>query len=123
MHRILAQFKERDTRDELGLGSLRDAIADLLFPGTSTIQTRLRLRAGPCDWYGGPWETRLSLVADPIGTPGPAQRRPGPPRHATQANAQVPMNLQEDGAGARKAHFSAGRTLAMWRLPCGQDLR
>ena len=42
MHRILAQFKERDTRDELGLGSLRDAIADLLFPGTSTIQTRLR---------------------------------------------------------------------------------
>jgi hypothetical protein len=42
MHRILAQFKESDTRDELGLGSLRDALSDLLFPGTSTIQTRLR---------------------------------------------------------------------------------
>lgn len=42
MHRILAQFKERDTRDELGLGALRDGLADLLFPGTSTIQTRLR---------------------------------------------------------------------------------
>ncbi len=42
MHRILAQFKESDTRDELGLGALRDALADLLFPGTSTIQTRLR---------------------------------------------------------------------------------
>lgn len=40
--RILALFKERDTRDELGLGPIRDAIADTLFPGTSTIHTRLR---------------------------------------------------------------------------------
>ena len=36
------RFKETDTRDELGLGSIRDAFADLLFPGTSTIQTRAR---------------------------------------------------------------------------------
>ena len=42
MQRILALFKERDTRDELGVGSIRDLIADGLFPGTSTIQTRLR---------------------------------------------------------------------------------
>src|SRR5210317_725024 len=41
-HRILTLFKERDTRDELGLGSIRDAISDTLFPGTSTIHTRLR---------------------------------------------------------------------------------
>ncbi len=40
--RILALFSERDTRDELGLGSIRDTISDALFPGTSTIQTRLR---------------------------------------------------------------------------------
>ena len=40
--RILALFKERDNRDELGLGPIRDAIAEILFPGTSTIQTRLR---------------------------------------------------------------------------------
>ncbi len=40
--RVLALFKETDTRDELGLGAIRDAIADQLFPGTSTIQTRLR---------------------------------------------------------------------------------
>lgn len=39
--RILALFRERDSRDELGIGSLRDALADQLFPGTSTIQTRL----------------------------------------------------------------------------------
>ena len=42
MERILAMFEERDTRDELGLGAIRDSFSDLLFPGTSTIQTRLR---------------------------------------------------------------------------------
>lgn len=40
--RILDLFSERETRDELGLGAIRDSIADHLFPGTSTIQTRLR---------------------------------------------------------------------------------
>lgn len=34
-------FRERETRDELGLGTIRDAISDLLFPGVSTIQTRI----------------------------------------------------------------------------------
>jgi hypothetical protein len=38
----IEQFKESDTRDELGLGPLRDGFADLFFPGTSTIQTRAR---------------------------------------------------------------------------------
>lgn len=36
------RFKETETRDELGLGSIRDAFADLFFPGTSVIQTRAR---------------------------------------------------------------------------------
>jgi len=40
--RLMALFRERSTRDELGLGAVRDNIADILFPGTSTIQTRLR---------------------------------------------------------------------------------
>ncbi len=40
--RMLSFFKEREARDELGIGGVRDAIADQLFPGTSTIQTRLR---------------------------------------------------------------------------------
>ncbi len=39
---IIDNFKEHDTRDELGIGSVRDGFADLLFPGTSTIQTRAR---------------------------------------------------------------------------------
>lgn len=40
--RILSLFHERDSRDELGLGGIRDSFADQFFPGTSTIQTRLR---------------------------------------------------------------------------------
>ena len=39
---LLACFTERESLDELGIGGIRDAIADRLFPGTSTIQTRLR---------------------------------------------------------------------------------
>lgn len=35
-------FRERDTRDELGLATIRDAFADRLFPGTTTLQTRVR---------------------------------------------------------------------------------
>lgn len=42
MNRILALFRAQETRDELGVGVIRDLIADELFPGTSTIQTRLR---------------------------------------------------------------------------------
>lgn len=39
---VIDLFREEDTRDELGLGVIRDAFADLFFPGTSTIQTRAR---------------------------------------------------------------------------------
>jgi hypothetical protein len=35
-------FRDRDTVDELGLGSVRDAFSDLLFPGTSVLHTRAR---------------------------------------------------------------------------------
>ncbi|MFP3941374.1 MAG: DUF6361 family protein [Thermoanaerobaculia bacterium] len=37
---VIDLFRERETVDELGIGSVRDAFSDLLFPGTSTIQTR-----------------------------------------------------------------------------------
>lgn len=39
---VIELFGEKTTRDELGIGSIRDAFADLLFPGTSTIQTRAK---------------------------------------------------------------------------------
>jgi hypothetical protein len=39
---ILKLFALRDTRDELGIGTVRDAFANFFFPGTTTIQTRAR---------------------------------------------------------------------------------
>ena len=39
---VIDLFRNEDTRDELGLGVIRDAFADRMFPGTSTIQTRVR---------------------------------------------------------------------------------
>jgi hypothetical protein len=39
---LASTLSDRETRDELGIGSIRDAIADRLFPGTSTIQSRAR---------------------------------------------------------------------------------
>ena len=35
-------LQQKESRDELGIGSIRDAIADQLFPGTSTLHTRAR---------------------------------------------------------------------------------
>jgi hypothetical protein len=46
---VVDLFREHDTRDELGIGSVRDAFADMLFPGTSTIMTRALLPACPVD--------------------------------------------------------------------------
>src|SRR5690606_25490693 len=40
--RLLASLQEKEARDEFGIGAIRDAISDQLFPGVSTIQTRLR---------------------------------------------------------------------------------
>ncbi|WP_374947489.1 DUF6361 family protein, partial [Agreia sp.] len=42
MLEVVDLFKEEGTIDELGIGSIRDAFADALFPGTSVLQTRLR---------------------------------------------------------------------------------
>jgi hypothetical protein len=39
---VLALLKEKGTLDELGIGQIRDAYSDLLFPGFSTIQTTAR---------------------------------------------------------------------------------
>lgn len=39
---VIDLFREKGTVDELGLGTIRDAIADRLFPGTSTVMSRAR---------------------------------------------------------------------------------
>lgn len=39
---VINLFRDRDTVDELGIGTIRDAFAELLLPGTSIIHTRAR---------------------------------------------------------------------------------
>ena len=39
---LVLALSEPRTLDELGIGAIRDTISDVLFPGTSTIQTRVR---------------------------------------------------------------------------------
>ena len=62
---LVSALNEPGTLDELGIGTIRDTIADTLFPGTSTIQTRARYflfvpwilqmaeDGSPCDVKGG----------------------------------------------------------------------
>jgi len=40
MMEILHLFREQEIREELGVGTVRDAFSDILFPGTSTLHTR-----------------------------------------------------------------------------------
>src|SRR6185369_8689539 len=49
MLEVVDLFREKGTVDELGLGVVRDAFADKLFPGTSTLHSRARY------WLFVPW--------------------------------------------------------------------
>ena len=59
---IIAMFSQQESRDELGLGRIRDALSDTLFPGTSVLLTRARYllfvpwlyREGARRGYNGP---------------------------------------------------------------------
>ena len=59
---IVAMFSQAESRDELGLGGIRDALSDTLFPGTSVLLTRARyflfvpwlFREGERRGYHGP---------------------------------------------------------------------
>jgi hypothetical protein len=46
---VVDLFREHGTVDELGLGTIRDAMADILFPGTSNLMTRT------CYYLFVPW--------------------------------------------------------------------
>ena len=54
-------FREKGTRDELGIGLIRDALANLLFPGTSTVQTRARYFLFIPWMYGDLENRRISI--------------------------------------------------------------
>jgi hypothetical protein len=42
MQDLLGIFRDTESRDELGIGQIRDAFSDTLFPGTSVLHTRAR---------------------------------------------------------------------------------
>lgn len=42
MREMFAALDDKETIDSLGVGTIRDTISDLLFPGISTVQTRAR---------------------------------------------------------------------------------
>lgn len=72
--RLLSFFEEREARDELGIGGVRDSIADQLFPGTSTIQTRLRY-VFFIPWLLDHLETRATSAASFPGAAREAENR------------------------------------------------
>lgn len=56
-------LQQKESRDELGVGSVRDALADLLFPGTSTLHTRARYHLFV------PWAYQAALARRGSGIP------------------------------------------------------
>tara|TARA_R110002124_G_scaffold159631_2_gene326894 strand:+ start:876 stop:2042 length:1167 start_codon:yes stop_codon:yes gene_type:complete len=94
---LIDLFKQPEARDELGLGTVRDGLADILFPGTSTIQTRLRYMLFI------PWIYRE------------AQQRKGSQAERTefarQLEFQVSEALQKGGETTGVIGIEAGRNL------------
>ena len=65
---LVSALNEPGTLDELGIGTLRDTIADTLFPGTSTIQTRARY------FLFIPWILQMVEEGSPRGAEDRARR-------------------------------------------------
>ena len=42
MLEVVRLFQDKDSVDELGIGSVRDAFSNYFFPGTSVLHTRVR---------------------------------------------------------------------------------
>ncbi len=101
LRKVLALLKQKEARDELGIGAVRDSLADHLFPGTSTIQTRLRY------FLIVPWVYRH---LEDTGVPA---ARFGADGRTLECDLIAPLLANEDNAGV----FGriSGRTLE--RLP------
>ena len=87
MRELAAMFTQRDSRDELGIGQLRDGISDALFPGTSTLHTRARylLFVPWCFQYAAQSKSRVKS----------GKRQPD----ATELDLIGPLRNSSDAAG------------------------
>ena len=99
---LVSALNEPGTLDELGIGTIRDTIADKLFPGTSTIQTRARY------FLFIPWI--LQMVED--GSPSGAESRAGQLQNQLRDALVMALDLNEPGVIGREA----GRNLQRWPL-------
>jgi hypothetical protein len=86
---LIALFTQTEGRDELGVGQIRDALSDLLFPGTSTLQTRARY------FLFVPW---CYTEGSAKGTTGAENQRRGEAQERRLVQALRDANL-EDAAG------------------------
>lgn len=70
MREVVALFREEGAIDEMGMGRIRDSLADLMFPGTSMLWTRARYLLFV------PWIFQLLEAGQPRGSGGmaPEQR-------------------------------------------------
>jgi len=66
---IIDLFGHSETVDELGLGTVRDTIAEVLSPGTSTVQTRARY------FFFIPWIYQSLDRRSPLENAGDTARR------------------------------------------------
>ncbi len=91
----IERLAEKETRDELGLGAIRDGLSDLFFPGTNTIQTRARY------FLFVPWIYRsLEANAGNIKDPAARARRD----ELALVDALCQSDYQEGVIGARARH-------------------
>lgn len=93
MRDIIRLFSDRESRDELGLGQIRDALSDALFPGTSTLLTRARYLLFV------PWAYQK------------AAGRPNPSADADRAERDVIHALKASGDYAGLLGMQAGEAL------------
>lgn len=108
-------FREPGTLDELGIGTVRDAFADLLFPGTSTIQTRARY------FFFVPWvylglETKGVTSSDIAAR---ARREEGRIMEALASNVPDEVGIIGRDAGYNVRRLPSNiywRGLALWGL-------
>ena len=98
---VIDLFRETSTLDELGLGSARDSFSDLLFPGTSTVQTRA------CYFLLIPWTfLRLERL-----------RTPSSKVMARARQAELNLNRRMLAGGDTRGVFGAQAGDALKRLP------
>ena len=98
---LVSALNEPGTLDELGIGTIRDTIADTLFPGTSTIQTRARY------FVFIPWILQMA--------------EEGSPRGAEDRTRRLQLQLcyaldSAHGANAGVIGREAGAALQRWPL-------